>query len=182
MFSQLEDVPDLGSGQGNIAGNVSAVVSLTGDSCQNIDGGAALTIQRQVIVRLRHDGSHALDNRIGMVFSGTLPDDPNEVLPRLFPNPIIPVKPVFRGQAESRLFQPFFHSYIKTGIHFTRAGTALQSLPRTAPIECNFPSLAQREASIRLQQDRALGKHAAQTFQMFFFILQKFHEFASFRL
>lgn len=55
LFVQRQNIPHLGIGQADVALERRAVVALTGNAGNNVNCCIGLSVERQVVFRLRHD-------------------------------------------------------------------------------------------------------------------------------
>ena len=168
---QAEDVADFRIGQGDVPRDILPVISFPRSPGKHVHGGHTASFQGQIVFRLRHDRPHALDDGVGMVSSRPGPDLADEVFFCLRAHRVIGVQPARGGQAEARGLQAILHGDKIAGVYLARSRAALHRPPSSAPEERKIPGLGEGEASVRLQQHRALRERRAKHLDMFPFVI-----------
>ena len=179
MLLKVEDIADFRRSQEDIAGHEGAVTALARVAGKDIDGRLAVKAEGHVVFRLGHDLSHALGHRA---------DIPEDIRPDLFEegilrppaDAVIAVEPALGRDGKAGGLQALLRRHEEARVHLTRAGAALDGVAGAAAVEGNGSGLRQREAAVRLQQDRAPGKLLSEHLQMLSFIIKKSHHPQSF--
>ena len=162
MPLEREDVPLLRLAQKNVAGLGAAVGALAGDAGEHVDGGLSIAPERDVVLRLRHHGAHALEDRQRVMLFGLPVQAADEVLARRGVKAVVVVHPVRAGDGEARRPEAVLHRDKEAGIDLAGAGAPLDRAARAAAEQGKTAGLRQRESAVGFQQHGALGAEAPQ--------------------
>ena len=111
LFVQRQNIPHLGIGQADVALERRAVVALTGNAGNNVNCCIALSVERQVVFRLRHDLAHAVEDKVLLGGFGVLFQLLQKGFVGLFPCLLVAGVPLHPGQGKACLLQSFLNGY-----------------------------------------------------------------------
>ena len=176
LLPGCQNVPDLRLGQFKVAGSGRTVGALAGNAAQHKHPGIPFPIQRQVVLRFRHDGPHAQHDGRHTHLLGLCLDPLHKAGIGLLADAAVTVQPRLGGNGEPGVLQALFHSGVVAYVHVAGPGAAFNGLPGSAAIEGHLARRLQGEGAVAFQKHHAFRGKPPQKLAVFHLVLIQFHK------
>ena len=157
LVLQRADVADLGVGEPHVPGLGAPVVALAGVAGEDVDGGLALAVERDVEGGGRVGQAHAVDEGGHARLLGPGLDVGDEVGVVGLGDLVVGVQPGLGGQGEAGLLQALLDGDDVAGVDVAGAGPALDGAPRPGAVQGELAGSGQGEGSVGGEQHHGLG-------------------------
>ena len=157
--------------QQDISSHGLPVGTFAGNARQNVYRRIPLSIQRQLIFRLRHDSAHAVQDRQCPALQRRTLQFADKKLLRFCIDLFVAVHPGFARNGKAGRFKTVLRRYKIPGIGLSGACPSFDRTARAAAVERQFAGRVQRECPVIFKQHRAFGAEPSQNLTVFFLII-----------